>query len=75
MKKFVFCKEKSSGKRRFLHEIKPKAKVMPGFAKKDAYLRRRLCLCSIPFMPNFSGKDKHEFSGLSSLFYKIQGKA
>lgn len=48
---------------------------MPGFAKKDAYLRRRLCLCSIPFMPNFSDKDKHEFSGLSGLFLQIQGKA
>ncbi len=48
---------------------------MPGFAKKDAYLRRRLCLCSIPFMPNFSDKDKHEFSGLSGLFLQIQEKA
>ena len=48
---------------------------MPGFAKKDAYLRRRLCLCSIPFMPNFSDKDKHEFSGLSSLFFTNSGKS
>lgn len=48
---------------------------MPGFAKKDAYLRRRLYLCSIPFMPNFSDKDKHEFSGLSGLFYKFREKS